>query len=151
VRALYPACEERRLRYSTVRMLFTLQVEDVLSQAAERFAAWQPQSIADVMNAPGRLVAFSPAFQALLKPYRSFLFEKMYFHPEVANAGDHAVRLMTRLFEHYLTHPDDLGEKAKKRLETEGLHRTVCDYVAGCTDRFAFEECQKYQLTDVQL
>lgn len=148
VRRLYPDCEGRRLRYSTVRMLFTLQVEDVLAQAAERLSLWQPADIAAVMNAPGRLVAFSPAFTALLEPYRRFLFEKMYFHPEVANAGDHAVRLMTRLFEHYLNHPGDLGEKAKKRLENEGLHRTVCDYVAGCTDRFAFEECQKYHLTD---
>lgn len=149
VRSLYPHCEERRLRYSTVRMLFTLQVEDVLRQAADRLRDWQPQSIADVMNAPDRLVAFSPDFQKSLKPYRSFLFEKMYFHPEVAQAGDHAVRLMTRLFEHFLAHPADLGEKAKKRLASEGLHRTVCDYVAGCTDRFAFEECQKYHLIDL--
>ncbi|WFB35277.1 deoxyguanosinetriphosphate triphosphohydrolase [Kiritimatiellota bacterium B12222] len=146
-----PNCDEQRLRYSTVRMMFTLQVEDVLTQAAERLNAWNPQHFKDVMDAPDRLVAFSPAFTDLLKPYRSFLFEKMYFHPEVANAGDHAVRLMTRLFEYYLAHPEDLGEKAKKRLESQGLHRTVCDYVAGCTDRYAFEECQKYQLTEPQV
>ncbi|MGA0370103.1 MAG: HD domain-containing protein, partial [Kiritimatiellia bacterium] len=148
VHALYPAAEAHRLRYSVIRMLFTLQVEDVLRQAASRLEAWNPQSVAEVMQAPDRLVAFSPEFTELLKPYRSFLFEKMYMHPEVARAGDHAVRLMTRLFEHYLQHPDHLGEKAKKRLASEGLHRTVCDYVAGCTDRFAFEECQKYQLTE---
>ncbi len=147
VNELYPQTPSSRLRYSTVRMLFTLQVEDVLTRSEKLLTEWNPQNISEVMNAPDRLVAFSPEFKALLKPYRSFLFEKMYFHPEVANAGDDAVRLMTRLFEHYLEHPDDLGEKAKKRLETEGLHRTVCDYVAGCTDRYAFEECQKYNLT----
>jgi len=55
---------------------------------------------------------------------------------------------MKDLFEHYLAHPDHLGKKAQERLESEGLHRTVCDYVAGCTDRFALEECQRYGLMD---
>lgn len=151
VKELYPQTPSSLLRYSTVRMLFTLQVEDVLNRAEAKIREWNPQSVPEVMNAPGRLVAFSSGFSDLLKPYRSFLFEKMYFHPSVAKEGDRAVRLMTRLFEHYLAHPGDLGEKAKKRLERDGLHRTVCDYVAGCTDRYAFEECQKYQLTEPEL
>ena len=33
-----------------------------------------------------------------------------------------------------------LGEVATRRLEEEGLHRTVCDYVAGMTDRYLMEE-----------
>jgi len=147
VTALHPACEGQRLASATIRMLFTLQVEDVLEVAEQNLQAWNPASISDVMNAPDRLVAFSPAFQDMLAPYRRFLFNEMYFHPAVSAAGDEAVRLMTRLFEHYLEHPDDLGHKARRRLETEGLHRTVCDYVAGCTDRFALEECRTYGLT----
>ena len=34
----------------------------------------------------------------------------------------------------------------QKFIETQGLYRSVCDYVAGCTDRFALKECQKYGL-----
>jgi dGTP triphosphohydrolase len=33
-----------------------------------------------------------------------------------------------------------LGEVATKRIDQEGLHRTVCDYVAGMTDRYLMEE-----------
>jgi dGTPase len=40
----------------------------------------------------------------------------------------------------YLADPDKLGETATKRIETEGLHRTVCDYIAGMTDRYLMEE-----------
>jgi dGTPase len=36
--------------------------------------------------------------------------------------------------------PKQLGEVATRRLEQEGLHRTVCDYVAGMTDRYLMEE-----------
>lgn len=148
VLALYPNLNDSRLRSATIRMLFTLQVEDVLTRAETCLKSWKPESFLDVMNAPGRLVAFSQEFKQLLKPYRAFLFDQMYLHPSVATASDHAVRLMTRLFEHYLDHPQHLGKKALKRLDQEGLHRTVCDYVAGCTDRFALEECQHYHLTD---
>lgn len=148
VTALYPHCPPERAVAAAIRMLFTLQVEDVLAVAARHLDAWRPASIADVMNAPDRLVAFSPPFRALLEPYRAFLFDRMYRHPQVQSASDQAVELMTRLFRHYLQHPDHMGRKARRRLESAGLHRTVCDYVAGCTDRFALEECQKYGLTN---
>jgi dGTPase len=36
-----------------------------------------------------------------------------------------------------------LGETATKRIETEGLHRTVCDYIAGMTDRYLTEEHER--------
>ena len=39
-----------------------------------------------------------------------------------------------------LADPDKLGETAAKRIGTEGLHRTVCDYIAGMTDRYLMEE-----------
>jgi dGTPase len=148
VHFLYPGLNDSRLRSATIRMLFTLQVEDVLTQAETRLQSWTPESLFDIMNAPDRLVAFSSEFKTVLKPYRAFLFDRMYMHPKVAAASDHAVRLMTLLFEHYLDHPQHLGKKALNRLDQEGLHRTVCDYVAGCTDRFALEECHTYHLTE---
>jgi len=36
--------------------------------------------------------------------------------------------------------PERLGEAAAKRIESEGLHRTICDYIAGMTDRYLLEE-----------
>lgn len=148
VQKLYPACTGSRAVSATIRMLFTLQVEDVLTVADQRLQQWKPGSFEEVMNAPDRLVAFSEDFRQILTPYRSFLFDEMYHHPQVKSASDTSVALMKDLFEHYLDHPEDLGQKAQYRLETEGLHRTVCDYVAGCTDRFALEECQRYGLVD---
>jgi dGTPase len=31
----------------------------------------------------------------------------------------------------------------QERIEREGLHRVVCDYIAGMTDRFALDEHRK--------
>ncbi len=146
VLSLHPDCPADRLASTTIRMLFTIQIEDVLEVARQRLKDWQPRTPWEVMNAPDRVVAFSGGLKEVLKPYRDFLFHDMYFHPEVLAASDHAVDLMTRLFQHYLAHPEHLGKKARRRIEREGLHRAVCDYVAGCTDRFALEECQRFGL-----
>ena len=48
--------------------------------------------------------------------------------------------MLREVFEAYLLDPEQLGEGAARRVEDEGLHRTVCDYVAGMTDRYLIEE-----------
>ena len=32
------------------------------------------------------------------------------------------------------------AKRATRRIESEGLHRTICDYIAGMTDRYLLEE-----------
>lgn len=146
VTSLYPSCSSSRHKAATIRMLFTLQVEDVLEVSRQHLEEWKPQSPYDIMSAPGRLITFSDGFRDLLVPYRDFLFNQMYKHPSVAEQNDRGVQLMSRLFRHYLDHPEHLGQKARERLAVHGLHRTVCDYVAGCTDRYALEECRAYNI-----
>jgi dGTPase len=51
--------------------------------------------------------------------------------------------MLRQVFQAYLTDSDKLGETAAKRIETEGLYRTVCDYIAGMTDRYLIEEHER--------
>ncbi len=149
VRQQYPDCTEARLIPSVIRMLFTLQIEDVLKVARVRLAEWTPNSPQEVMNAPDRIVDFSDALAKLLRPYRVMLFEQMYEHPDVRHANDTAVDMMTELFQHYVARPEKMGSKAQRRLESQGLLRTACDYVAGCTDRYALEQCAAFGITEL--
>jgi dGTPase len=48
--------------------------------------------------------------------------------------------MLRKVFENYLLDPSRLGDAAARRIESEGLHRTVCDYIAGMTDRYLIEE-----------
>ena len=66
-------------------------------------------------------------------------------------AQDEARRDSHRLEEEWyedIENPETMGMKARDRIISEGLWRTVCDYVAGCTDRYAIEEFKKYGLGD---
>ncbi len=132
----------------TIRFLLDLQVEDVLLTTTERLKAFDPQSPEDIMNAPDRVVTFSDGMKELLKPYRDFLFKELYWHPDVDDSNQHAVRLMRRLFQHYVANPDTMGRRARQQVERDGIMRSACDYVAGMTDLYAMDEVRKYGLDE---
>jgi dGTPase len=140
----YGALDIDQYRRITIRNLLDLQVQDVLQEGRRQLEMHRPKTVEDVMNASGRLIRFSDQMRGLLKEFSDFLYQQLYYHPDVANANAEAVELMRGLFLHYLKCPETMGKKARGRVEEEGLMRTVCDYVAGCTDRYALEECEKY-------
>ena len=41
------------------------------------------------------------------------------------------------LYEHYISHPDDLPPDFQPQLSFDGIERTVLDYIAGMTDKYA--------------
>jgi dGTPase len=71
---------------------------------------------------------------------RKFLYQNVYYHPRVAEVNQRACEMLRKVFEKFVLDPARLGEAAIKRIETEGLHRTVCDYISGMTDRYLLEE-----------
>lgn len=136
---------DRRISIS-VRCLLNLLVDDALRTSAERIERHAPGSAAEVQKADEMLVAISDALRPPMLAFKDFLFQNMYFHPAVKSANVAAVQLMRRLFLHYVAHPETMGAKARTRVPGEGLRRTVCDYVAGMTDRYALEEVRKFHL-----
>jgi dGTPase len=54
-----------------------------------------------------------------------------------------AERIITDMFNAFCSEPPILPPQFQDQIETFGLERTICDYIAGMTDRFAIEEHQK--------
>ena len=54
-----------------------------------------------------------------------------------------AEKIVTALFEAYHSEPRILPTHVQKLIDERGLERTICDHIAGMTDRFAIEEHQK--------
>jgi dGTPase len=54
-----------------------------------------------------------------------------------------AERILTSLFNAYCAEPTILPGHVQAQIEEFGLERTVCDYIAGMTDRFALDEQQR--------
>ena len=140
VRARYPALAGRELCASIIRRLIDRQVEDVVATSAANIAAAAVRTVADVRRQPRPLIAYSPERSAANAGLRRFLYENLYYHPTVAEANDRACVCLGDVFGAYLRAPERLGLASVARIEAQGLHRTVCDYVAGMTDRYLLEE-----------
>lgn len=68
---------------------------------------------------------------------RAFLFERVYMREEVQREEEKADRLMEALFIYTLEHPTLMPPDYLERGYAEGMHRAVCDFIAGMTDRYA--------------
>ena len=144
----YIQASEKQLIQATIRTMIEIQVSDVIKQAEIKLLKYNPQSLNDVMDCPEKIIGFSNELKLILNEFTKFMFENLYFHPKVSHETQLRVNLMKKLFNFYLENPDMLGKIAKSKIDKNGLHRTVCDYVSGCTDRFAMLECKKYGLTN---
>jgi dGTPase len=67
----------------------------------------------------------------------------MYRHHRVVRMQVKAERILSDLFTAYRAESASLPEHIQKLIPTRGLERTICDYIAGMTDRYATEEHQK--------
>ena len=146
----FPSASSEQIIQATIRIMIEMQVSDVAEQAVKKINDLKPKSFIDIMQAPEKIICFSKKMESILDEFSSFMFNNLYFHPLVSSETLKQVNLMRLLFKYYIKHPDKMGIKAQNRIDQEGLYRTVCDYVSGCTDRFAILECQKYGLINGQ-
>jgi len=94
----------------------------------------------EVRQKPAPLIRYSEELREMNAELRKFLYANVYYHRRVVEVNKRACEMLKTVFDSYIADPSQLGETATKRLEQEGLHRTVCDYVAGMTDRYLMEE-----------
>jgi dGTPase len=54
-----------------------------------------------------------------------------------------AEHIVTNLFNGFKSEPLSLPDHVQAWIPTRGLERTICDYIAGMTDRYAIEEYER--------
>jgi dGTPase len=74
---------------------------------------------------------------------KDFLFNNLYRHPRVVRMQVKAERLINDLYHAYTSEPNMLPNHVQAWITDRGLERTICDYIAGMTDRYAIEEHSK--------
>ncbi len=135
-----PHLDGRELCTAIIRRLIDRQVDDVVSTSARRIEAAGVQTVEDARRQPVPLIAYGDELLESSREMRGFLFENVYYRPEVAEVNERACNRLEDVFGVYLKIPERLGQSFTARIKTQGLHRTVCDYLAGMTDRYLLEE-----------
>jgi dGTPase len=136
----YPEAREPDLHKLIIRDIIDMQVRDVIMTSARSIADAGVKSADDARRQPTPLIRYSDDLFQANDELRKFLYQNVYYHPRVADVNRRACEMLRKVFAAYLADPERLGDAATKRIDAEGLHRTVCDYVAGMTDRYLMEE-----------
>jgi dGTPase len=138
--ARYADAHEPELHKLIIGDIIDVQVRDVIVTSAQSIQAAKAGSADEVRRQSAPLIRYSDELLEANRELRRFLYQNVYYHPRVAEVNQRACEMLRRVFEAYVVDPERLGEAATKRIESEGLHRTVCDYIAGMTDRYLIEE-----------
>jgi dGTPase len=140
VRRTHGELRPEQLRPTMVRTLVGWQVADLLEHTAERLRRLGVRSTADVRLCPEPLAAPGPEVRALKAGLEDFLHRRVYRHYRVQRMMTKGGRLVGLLFAELRRSPQMLPERYARRAGEIGVERTVCDYLAGMTDRYAQEE-----------
>jgi dGTPase len=98
----------------------------------------------DIRACSRRLIALSPEAEAERRQTKDFLHQQVYFSPALDPEKEAAERIITDLFELWMKHPEKLPESYREKSESEPLPRVICDYIAGMTDTYIYEQYEKF-------
>jgi len=130
-------------RHRLIRHLIGLLVSDVVAATDEKIRNANVKSVLDIQKLDYNVAGHSSDMHRRNRELKDFLYNKLYRHFRVVRMAVKAENTITELFNAYRSEPTMLDDTFQALLEERGLERTICDYIAGMTDRYAVEEHQK--------
>lgn len=145
VKSDHPQLAGRRRLFEVIRRMLTAMVDDLVASTGAALQDEAPTD-ADAVRRSPPLVRFSAAMRAEADELKRFLFSRLYRHPQVMDTTDRARRAVIELFQAYRSAPHEMPAEYTAAAD---LERSVADYIAGMTDRFALREHQRLTGRDV--
>jgi dGTPase len=146
LQARYPVLQASRLQHETVRRMIDLMVSDLIRESCRRLDEAGVASAQAIRELDRPVIAFSEGMLAHERALRAFLMARMYRHPHVAAEAARAKHVVGDLFHRYMAEPGELPpEHAAAVLDQAPADaaRTIADFIAGMTDRFALTEHER--------
>ncbi len=127
-------------RHRMIRKLVGLLVTDMIQSTDTRLKESGAKSALDLQKLAYNVIGYSEDMQRRNRELKDFLFGKLYRHYRVVRMQVKAEHIINDLFAAYRAEPLILPDHVQQWIPTRGLERTICDYIAGMTDRYAIEE-----------
>ncbi len=134
---------EEVARHKLIRQLIGMEVTDLVTATDTRIKESGAQSPLDIQKLSYNVIGFSEEMRRRNRELKDFLYNKMYRNYRVVRMQVKAERILEEIFNAYHEEPSTLPDQFQAIFNQRGLERTICDYIAGMTDRYAIEEHQK--------
>jgi dGTPase len=132
----YPHAASRVTVSEALRRVLNALVTDLLTEVHRRVTVADITTLQQVRQAPERVAAFSAKMEADRGAAKAFLYAHLYNSPRMEEDHRHATEVVEGLFEALMADPGLMPSDHRAQIPTEGLARTVTDYIAGMTDGF---------------
>ncbi len=146
-RKRYPDVAEKLVFNEALKSILNGFVGDLIANTRHRVQDAGVHFLEDVRRYGERLAAFSPRVEEDRRRLKHFLYENLYYSPALAVEKEDAERITGELFAHWMEEPDDLPRNYREKAAREPLARVICDYIAGMTDPFIYQQYEKYCAT----
>ena len=130
-------------RHKLIRQLIGMEVTDLVTATDARLKESGAKSALDIQKLSYNVIGFSEEMSRRNRELKDFLYSKMYRHYRVVRMQVKAEQIIEDIFNAYREEPSTLPDQFQAFIDQRGLERTICDYIAGMTDRYAIEEHQK--------
>jgi len=155
VEKLYPAAPKKLQFNEVLRRILDRWVSDLIQYTQveiDTLGNSQPRSsrhtitMDEIRACPKRLVRLSPEVEAERGQTKEFLYRNLYYSPVLQPEKEDAERVITELFDLWMKRPEKLPASYQEKAKTgsEPQARVVCDYIAGMTDTYIYEQYEKY-------
>jgi dGTPase len=131
------------LRKAVVHELIDRQVTDVLGTAGEALMRRDFESVEQARRSNYR-VQPSPGLAEQKAELESFLYTRVYRHPDLVEMRSRAREQLHAMFLGYCRRPALLPRRFQDRAEAIGIAQSVGDYLAGMTDRYCEQQYERY-------
>ncbi len=118
-----------------IRDIINGMVEDVILNTKKNLKKYNIKNIKDVYTSRYPIVEFSDKMKFFDKSVKNFLKINMYYHKNVIHKTNFGKRVVRKLFFKIKKNPKKFVQNSYfKKINND---RTICDFIAGMTDRYA--------------
>ncbi len=140
VRQRYGDLSEPLRCRQAIRHLIDRFVTDVVECTGREIESRGIASWRDALRQEDNVVRFSRELKAKKDTLEEFLHQTLYMDYRVVRMTNSARRFVEGIFGAHVGDPRQLPPQYERWADEVGVHRAVCDYIAGMTDRYAQDQ-----------
>ena len=144
VETIYPEAIEKLKFNEALKKMLDRFVGDLIRNTETEIKRAGIETLQDVRAYPDRLVRLSDEVEEERRQAKEFLYSTMYNNVTLAPEKIDAEKVISELFDFWMAKPENLPLSYREKSKQDPLPRVVCDYIAGMTDNYIYEQYEKY-------
>ena len=118
-----------------IREIINEMVKDIIKTTKKNINKYRIKKTQDIYMSRYPIVSFSNKMGEFDKEIKKFLKKNMYFHKNIKENTDQGKEIIKKLFINIMKNP--VNYLNVSNYEKPNIERSVCDFIAGMTDRYA--------------